>query len=125
MALRPIFPISIGQISKIGPKGISVNLPFNTNGSQIVTGDLMTEQQQEAFDVPQSIWIDNRLNAQPLLLQFLGLPMVLQIRAGRQGIYPLVCATGITRWTANSAQTAVDVPTVMFNFAAVPWWQDV
>ena len=125
MALRPIFPVAIGQVSKIGPKGVFVNLGFNTLNSQIITGDLTEEQQQDAFDVPQSVWIDNRFNAQPMTLQFLGLPLVLQVRAGRQGVYPLVCATGITRWTAQSVQTAVDVPTVFFNFQAVPWWQDV
>jgi hypothetical protein len=125
MSLRPIFSLASLQTPEQGPKGIYTPFLFNTQNSQNIIGDLASEQQSGAFEAPQTIWIDNRFNAQPVEFQFLGLPLVIQVRAGRQGVYPLVCANGIVRWSANSAQTAVDVPAIMFNVALQPWWQDV
>jgi len=125
MALKPSIPINSLQQPEQGARAIFTPFLFNTRNSQNVFDDLVLESSDGLFLLPQAIWIDNRFNAQPITLQFMGLPMVLQVRAGRQGVYPVICTTGAARWTASSAQTAVDVPAVMFNVALQPWWQDV
>lgn len=124
MALKQIIPVSLLQQPEQGPKAVYTPFLFNTRGVQVIADDLAFEQQSGAFEIPQAIWIDNKFNAQNLTLQFLGLPLVIQVRAGRQGVYPIVCTSGIARWTAFSTGN-VDVPAVMFNTAIQPWWQDV
>jgi len=122
---KPSIPINLLQQPEQGARCIFTPFLFATRAAQVVFDDLALEQSKGDFQVPQAVWVDNRLNAQPLTLQFLGLPIILQVRAGRQGIYPIVSTTGITRWTAASAQTAVDVPAAMFNISIPTWWQDV
>ena len=119
---RPIFPVASNAIPDQGSKGVVVNFDFTNINT--VNGDLTIEQQQNGISFIQSIWIDNRNNAQPFVITFLGLLYTVQVRAGRQGLYPVYTVNGDVRFTAVS-NGAVIVPTIMFNMQQTNWWQDV
>lgn len=124
MAVRPTFNLPTNQYPDQGPMGILCNLGFSTLASQVISDDLGLEQQTGVFEGPQAAWIDNRLNAQAVAVTFLGLNFTLQVRAGRQGIYPIITAAGICRWSARSPQILVDVPMILINQPMSYWFQD-
>jgi hypothetical protein len=123
MAVRPSFPVARNAQPEQGSKGTPVNFDFTL--INVVNGDLMLEQGQNGISFVQSIWIDNRLNAQAFVITFLGLSYTIQVRAGRQGTYPVYNTSGDIRFTATSNGAGIIVPTIMFNFLETPWWQDV
>lgn len=125
--MRSAFPMARNANPEQGSKGVVVNFDFTAAGSNgaPINGDLTLEQQNNQIGFIQSIWIDNRLAAQPFTLTFLGLNYVIQVRAGRQGSYPVYGASGDVKFTANANGGIILVPTIMFNFLETPWWQDV
>jgi hypothetical protein len=125
--MRSAFPVARNANPDQGSKGLPVNFDFTAAGSNgtAINGDLTVEMQQNQIAFVQSIWIDNRLAAQPFVITFLGFNYVIQVRAGRQGAYPVYGVSGDLRYTANSNGGIILVPTIMFNFLETPWWQDV
>jgi hypothetical protein len=127
--MRSAFPVAREAVAEQGSKGLPVNFDFTPAyviaAGYVINGDLTVEMQQNQISLVQAIWIDNRLNASPFVITFLGLNYALQVRAGRQGTYPVIATSGPLRFTAVSVNSAVVVPTVMFNFNETPWWQDV
>jgi len=122
MAIRTIFPVAQNAVPEQGSKGVVVNFDFTT--INVVSGDLTQEQSVNGISYIQAMWIDNRANAQAFAITFLGLLYTIQVRAGRQGIYPVFVAQGDVKFTAVS-NGAVIVPTIMFNCLMQPWFQDV
>jgi hypothetical protein len=123
MASRVASPVARNAQPEQGSKGVPVNFDFTA--TNVVSSDLTIEMQSNQISFVQSVWIDNRLNAQPFVLTFLGLNYTVQVRAGRQGTYPVYSTSGDLRFTATSVGAAIIVPTIMFNFLETPWWQDV
>jgi hypothetical protein len=99
---------------------IGIPVPFDFTNKQQVSGDLTLEQMQSSIEYVQSIFIDNRANAQPFTIQFSGLQYTIQVKPGRQGIWPVLAAIGALQFTAVSAGGVV-VPTIMFN-AVMPYF---
>ena len=128
MSGRPCFPVAANAVPEQGSKGVVVNFDFTaatgSNGAAI-NGDLTLEQQINEIAFIQTIWIDNRLGAQPFAITFLGPNQTIQVRAGRQGIYSCYPATGPCRFSATSNGGVILVPTIMFNFSQSTWWMDV
>jgi hypothetical protein len=122
MAQRAAFQIAVGATPKQGAVGIAINFDFTA--VQVITSDLALEQQQGAIDFVQSIFIDNRLNAQPFVIVFSGLRYTIQCRAGRQGIFPVIAATGNLGFTATSTGGII-VPAIMMNTSAPAFVWDV
>lgn len=112
MVSRATFQLPVGATPKQGNIGIGVDFDFRTVGQ--VNGDLSVEQQQGQIDFVQSIFIDNRLNASPFVITFSGLRYTIQCRAGRQGIFPVLAASGNLSFTAVSAGGII-VPTIMMS----------
>lgn len=114
---RPVFPIPNGQWPKQGPVACAVNFDFTLSGT--ISGDLGQEQNSHAIDFVQSIWIDNRANPNPFTIVFQGTLYTIQCKAGREGIFPVICATGIVQFTAingaPAAAAAIVIPTLMKN----------
>lgn len=125
--MKTMFPIPNTQEPNQGPKGLLAPLLFATRASIVVSDDTMVEQQSGAFEGPQCAWIDNRQNTQAVAVTFLGLNYTLQVRAGRQGLFPVLVAAGVCRWTAAVANNAqlIDVPMVLVNQNMGAWFMDV
>lgn len=101
-----------------------VALPYNFDFTAVTTvrGDLALEQQQGVIAFVQSIFIDNRFNANPFIINFSGTNYTIQCRAGRQGIFPVIASMGNLAFAANSqtgggAAAGLIVPTLMMNTA--------
>lgn len=98
-----------------GPVGINVDFSFTALIQQI-SSDLALEQMQGVIEFVQSIYIDNRLNAQPFVITFSGLQQTIQCRPGRSGIFPVIAANGSLAFTAVSPVAApLTVRTIMMN----------
>ena len=123
MASKVAFPLSFNSQPEEGVKGLPYNLDFTA-----VTAfnfDIAIEQQSNMIATVQSVWIDNHANLQPMTIAFgSSLGHVLQIRAGRQGVYPVFSTSGILRIGAFSTG-AVIVPIILFNVQLTPWYQDI
>lgn len=107
-----------------GPVGVNVALDF-TAGDNVV-GDLALEQSQGVIEYVQSIWIDNSLNTKSLSIIFSGMQQKITVKAGQQGLFPVLAAVGRFGWSAQSIGAAVVVPTIMMNQEVTPFlWQAV
>lgn len=113
MAQRATFQLPNSQKPLQGPVGISVPFDFTTRDT--VAGDLALEQMSGSIEFVQAIFIDNRLNTKPFTITFNGLQYTIQVKAGRQGIFPVLCAIGVCSFSATSPAAALIVPTIMFN----------
>lgn len=110
---RASFQLPNTQKPSQGPAAISVPMDF-TGGKTQVNGDLALEQMTGTLEFVQSIFIDNRLNAQPFTITFSGTSYTIQCKAGRQGIFPVIAANGALSFTAVS-NGGVIVPTLFMN----------
>lgn len=87
-----------------GRKAIPIVLDFTNIG--VVTGDLEQEMTSGNFSNVQTVWVDNSLNAAPLLLinqQFGTLGHTVQVQAFEQGYFPFPCE-GPLYYVAQTAQ---------------------
>lgn len=120
MPVRPSFSLPNSQLPVEGPAGIPVNLDFSTVDN--VTGDFTLEQAQGTLGFIQSVYIDNSLNTKSLSIVFPGLNYKITVKAGRQGIFPVIVPNGIFSWRAQSVGAAVVVPVIFMNVAQ-PYFQ--
>lgn len=110
---RMSFQLPNTQRPTQGPCGIPV--PFDFTTRDVVTGDLTLEQASGTIEYVQSIFIDNRFNAKAFVIVFGGLQYTIQCKAGRQGLFPVITATGSLQFTATSIGSGIVVPTIMMN----------
>lgn len=110
---RMSFALPNSQIPVQGPAGINGELNFVAVDN--VTGDLALEQASGTLDFIQSIWIDNSLNTKSLSIIFSGTGQKITVKAGRQGIYPVIASNGSLSWRATSVAAAVIVPVIFMN----------
>lgn len=113
MPARMPFYLPNSQKPVQGPCGINVELDFRTVDN--VVGDLALEQMQGSLDFIQSIYIDNSANTKSLSITFSGTGYNITMKAGRQGIFPVIAAVGRLSWSAQSVAAAVLVKTIMMN----------
>lgn len=113
MASRSAFPLPNTQKPNAGPVGVNVALDFTTVDN--VAGDLALEQMQGQIEYVQAIYIDNSKNTKSLTITFGGIGYSITVKAGRQGIFPVVAPQGSLRWTAQSIAAVVVVPVILFN----------
>lgn len=111
--VRSSFQIPQRARPVLSAKGVAVNFDFSAVNQ--ISGDLTQEQLTDAIDFVQSIFIDNRLNAQAFVISFAGLGYTIQVRPGRQGIWPVITSTGALQFTAVSTNAGIVIPTIMFN----------
>lgn len=118
------FPLPNSQKPNSGPIGIPVALDFTAVDN--VVGDLALEQMQSVIEFVQAIYIDNSKNTKSLTITFSGMAYTITIKAGVQGIFPVITQQGALSWRAQSIGAAVLVPTIMFNVQQ-PYvqWQSV
>ena len=112
MAVRMTFQMPNTQIPAQGPVGIPIAFDFTTR--QQISGDLALEQMQGAIEFVQSIFIDNRFNVQPFTISFGGMGYTIQVKPGRQGIWPVLAANGAMNFSGAS-NGGIVVPVIMFN----------
>lgn len=91
--------LSQGMAFKIGlmlPPAQNVAMPFTfdfTNQAQY-DKDLFQEQSNEKMPYVQSVWIDNSGNSAAFTLAFDGMGFSITVKAGTQGLYPVLQAEG-------------------------------
>lgn len=107
------FQLPNSQKPTQGPCGVNVALDFTTVDN--VVGDLALEQLTGTLEFIQSIYIDNSLNTKSLTIVFSGTQYTITIKAGVQGIFPVIAANGSLSWRAKSVGAAVVVPCIMMN----------
>lgn len=113
MPARMSIPMPNTQKPISGPVGIPVTLDFSTVDN--VTGDLALEQMQGVIDYVQAVYIDNSANIKSLSITFAGLGYNITVKAGVQGIFPIIAQAGALSWRAKSVGAAVIVPIVLMN----------
>lgn len=124
MPARMSFQLPNSQIPVQGPCGVNVTLDFTAGNLAI--GDLGLEQMTGTLEFVQSIYIDNSLNTKPLTIIFSGTQQNITIKAGQQGLFPVIASNGVLSWRATSVGAAVVVPTIMMNVQQPPFlWQAV
>lgn len=107
-----------------GPCGLGINFDF-TGGVLAIPADLMREQQSGIIDYVQSIFIDNRLNGSAFKITFSGFSFVINCKANRQGLFPVLAPSGgALSFLAESAGGVV-VPTIMINVPMAYFTWDV
>lgn len=124
MPARMSFALPSTQKPTSGPVGVNVALDFT--GGDNITGDLTLEQVQGVIEFVQSIYINNAANTKSLSLTFNGLSYNITIKAGQQGLFPVILPNGSISWRAQSIGAGVIVPCIMFNTQQDPFlWQAV
>lgn len=113
MAQRMSFQLPNSSKPISGPTGLNVGLDFTAVDN--VTGDLGLEQMSGTIDYVQSIYIDNSLNTKSLSITFSGTQYTITVKAGVQGIFPVIAANGTLSWRAKSVGAGVLVPCIMMN----------
>jgi len=113
MPARMSFPLPNTKNPVSGPVGIPVSLDFTATDN--VRGDLALEQMQGVLDFVQAIYIDNSANTKSLKITFSGLAYSITVKAGRQGVFPVLAQQGALSWQAQSIGAALVVPVIMFN----------
>lgn len=113
MPARMSFPLPNSQKPKSGPVGIPITLDFTTADNAV--GDLALEQMQGVIEFVQALYIDNSKNTKSLSITFSGLGYNITVKAGVQGIFPIITQQGALSWRATSVGAAVVVPLIMFN----------
>lgn len=111
--MRTSFNMPNTQMPVQGPVGVSVLLDFTATDN--VIGDLTLEQAGSVIDYVQAIYIDNSLNTKSLSIIFSGMQYTITVKAGRQGVFPVLTANGSFSWRATSVGAAVVVRTIMMN----------
>lgn len=107
------FPLPNSQKPSSGPVGIPVGLDF-TGGDNAV-GDLALEMMQGVLEFVQAIYIDNSKNTKSLTITFSGMAYNITVKAGVQGIFPVITQQGALSWRAASVGAALVVPIILFN----------
>jgi hypothetical protein len=124
MPARMSFTLPNTQKPTSGPVAIPVALDFTSTDN--VTGDLVLEQSQGVIEFVQSIYINNKANTKSLTIIFGGLAYDITIKAGQQGMFPVLVPNGSISWKATSVGAALLVPTIMYNVEQAPFlWQAV
>lgn len=124
MPARMSFQLPNTQKPTQGPCAVNVALDFTAVDN--VSGDLALEQSSGTLEYVQSIFIDNSLNTKSLSITFSGLGYKITVKAGQQGLFPVVIPNGTVSWRAQSVGAAVLVPCIMFNVEQTPFlWQAV
>lgn len=118
--MRPSFALPNTQKPKAGPVGIPVTLNFT--GTDFSNGELGAEQMGGVIDYVQSIYIDNSANTKSLNIIFSGLGYSLTVKAGRQGIFPVICGAGVLSWRATSVGSGIAVAAIMMS-EQLPYFQ--
>lgn len=99
------------------PKQGTRSLPivYNFASAASFNDDLTVEMQMGEIDFVQSVYVDNSLNNNPLLIQFLyGPQQPLRIPALAQGIFPVIAA-GQVKYTISTTQANVNVTLIFQN----------
>lgn len=113
--VRPTIPLTITAEPVEGAAAVFVPFPF-TPALQSFTFDLTQEMAIGAIGFVQSIYIDNRANAQPFIITFQGTQYAIQVRPGRAGIWPVIAQQGPISFTGQSAVAAnFTVNTLLMN----------
>lgn len=115
MPARMSFPIPNMQYPLDG--GLAVPVAVDLTGGLLARNvDLTQEQSQGMIDMIQSIYIDNRAGGQTLLFTFAGMQYTIQVKAARQGIWPVLMPQGrvVFDVTATVAPNAI-IPVIVFN----------
>lgn len=117
MPVRSSFSFPGLLVPRKGPQGIAVPLDYSAGASSI-TIDFALEQANGIIDFFQSFYADNKDNAQALTFTFAN-GYVVRVRAGQQGIYPIIAPEGILTVTVNTTG-GILVNTIFMNAALQP-----
>lgn len=107
------FPLPNSKSPLTGPVGVPVTLDFTAGDN--IRGDLALEQMQTVIDFVQAIYIDNSKNMKSLSIVFSGMAYNITVKAGVQGVFPVITQAGALSWSAQSVGAGVAVPVIMFN----------
>ena len=95
-----------------GPKCLPIRLDFSTNPSY--TLDYSNQMNLGFLDMVQTLWVDNFGNAQILKITVLSSQQVLQIPAGAQGYFPVMCPNPVRLQFESTGATVQQV--TLLNF---------
>lgn len=95
-----------------GPKCVPIRLDFSVAPSYSL--DYSNQTQLGYLDMCQTVWVDNYGNAQVLSISVPGTQQTIQVPAGAQGYFPILCPNPI-RLVFSSTGTTVQQVTLL-NF---------
>lgn len=81
-------PIDNGRVPKEGPRSISITYDFSA-GVQSYQTDMTSVKQLGKITALQSVFIDNSVNTQPIVLTVAGTNQSISVPANYQGVFPL------------------------------------
>lgn len=128
MANAPVQPTQVGYqaagiyngpIPPEGPKCIPIQLDFSAQNSYLL--DFTLIQQRGFISELQAVFIDNSLNASPVMLTVNGTNQVVQVGGGTQGIYPIFVPnppkfTAFSNGGVNVGMQFLNVPITCVNW---------
>lgn len=118
MPVRASFSFPALVAPRKGPQGIPVSLDF-TGGVISVDVDFALEQANGVIDFIQSMYVDNKDNAQNITFTFRGSGYIVRVRAGQQGIWTVIVPDGPVAFTAGTTGGVV-VKTIFMNVSMPP-----
>lgn len=96
------------------PKFLAVDVAFTASITE-VSFDIGEVAQDNVFTVVQSVWIDNALNANPLVLTVSGgSNQKVRCPSFSQGVFPVI-ASGPQKFIASSGAVAITIPIILLN----------
>ena len=95
-----------------GPRCVPITLDFAVSASY--TLDYGNMQQRNFLDMVQTVWVDNFGNGQVLTITVANLGMSIQVPAGVQGFFPVLCPNPVKLAFHSTGGTVQQV--ILCNF---------
>lgn len=108
------FRTYLGLGPKELPKALPIDLPFSLTIAR-VEFDTAMNQEDARFTTLQSIWIDNALNSDPLVITLNGgSQQIIRCPSFSQGVFPLI-ANGNQKFIAQTTAKNIVIPVILLN----------
>lgn len=115
MSIRSSFQVSnaLAPADSRGPLFLPLTLDFSAVSE--IDFDLYEEQESGAFSMAQCVYVDNSLNTNPLVLQFLGTNYILRIPAYAGGIFPVFMTGKLQVKATTTLAASLTIPLAFIN----------